>query len=41
LRVKKLRGELIREAIDAWAAGKFDDADALCERVEYTLNNEP
>jgi hypothetical protein len=39
--VKEQRDELIRQAIDAWAAGKFDDADALCERVEYALNNEP
>jgi hypothetical protein len=40
LEVKELRDELIRQAIDAWAAGEFDDADALCERVEYALNNE-
>jgi len=37
--MKELRDELIRQAIDAWAAGEFDDADALCERVEYALNN--
>ena len=38
---KELRNELIEQAIDAWAAGEFDEADALCERLEYALNNEP
>ena len=39
--MKELRDELIRQAIDAWAAGEFDDAydsrDALPRRRPFTL----
>ena len=38
--VKELRGELIVQAIDAWETSEFDQADALCERLEYALNND-
>jgi len=37
---KKQRDELIQQAIDAWTAGEFDHADAVCESLEYALNNE-
>ena len=39
--VKELRDEPIVQAIDAWETSEFDQADALCERLEYALNNEP
>ena len=38
---KELRDELIVQAIDAWETSECDQADALCERLEYALNNEP
>ena len=38
--VKELRDELIVQAIDAWETSEFDQADALCERLEYALNND-
>jgi hypothetical protein len=33
--------KIVERAIQAWEAGEFDKADALCERLEYALNNEP
>ena len=39
--MKELRDELIVQAIDAWETSEFDQADALCEHLEYALNNEP
>jgi len=33
--------KIVEGAIQAWEAGEFDKADALCERLEYALNNEP